>query len=402
MAAKPSRSRALYLWAGVVLLALVLWGAWPRAAAVEVGEVRREALEVGFHEEGRTRLKARYTVSAPLDGMLERVELEPGDPVTQATVVATIRPHAGTLLDAATRESLQAQRQAAEDALQRADEELAAAKAQRDQAARSSTRLAALAKSGQVSAQAAEDARSALDVADAHLRSAASAVREARHRQDALAAPLDWEGRNASVLPAIPLHAPVSGVVIRRSIESAGPVRAGQVVVEIGDPSQLEVVVELLTADALRLPAGGEVRLSAEGGAGMLRGRLRRIEPGGFTKVSALGVEEQRVLAVVDFVDVPEGWGDGYRVDAYFIVWHGEAVLTVPVPALFREGAQWRVYAVDAGRAAMRTVDIGWLGEGRAEVRGGIDAGFRVVLYPDDELRAGDRVHPIVEPPARR
>lgn len=394
-AGKPSRSQALYVWGGLVLLALVLWGAWPRAAAVDVGEVRREALEVGFQEEGRTRLRDRHSIAAPLDGLLDRVELEPGDAVKEGSVVATLRPHPGTLLDAATRESLQAQLRAAEDALRRAEDELAAAKAQRDQASRTSERFVALGKAGQISAQSSEEAHSVLDIAQARLRGATSGVREARHRKEALAAPLDWAGRNTAAPAAMTLPAPVAGVVIRRAIESAGPVRAGQVIVEIGNPSQLEVIVELLTSDALRLTPGSPVRLRAADGAGTLRGTLRRIEPGGFTKVSALGVEEQRVLAIVDFVDAPTGWGDGYRVDARFSLWRAEAVLTVPISALFREADAWRVYVVKNGRAALRAVDIGWLGEAKAEIRGGLDAADQVVLYPGDEIRDGDRVRPV-------
>ncbi|MCQ4163492.1 efflux RND transporter periplasmic adaptor subunit [Tahibacter harae] len=398
-AGRPSRSRALYVWGGLVLLALVLWAAWPRAAAVDVGEVRREALEVGFHEEGRTRLRQRHSIAAPLDGLLDRVELEPGDAVEEGSVVATLRPQAGALLDAATRESLQAQLRAAEDALRRAEEEFAAAKTQRDQASRTSARLSTLGKSGQVSAQSGEEARTVLDIAQARLRGAVAGVREARHRKEALAAPLGWEGRNTAIPAAMALPAPVAGVVIRRAIESAGPVRAGQVIVEIGDPSQLEVIVELLTADALRLTPGAPVRLSAADGAGTVQGTLRRIEPSGFTKVSAVGVEEQRVLAIVDFGDAPAGWGDGYRVDARFGVWRAEAVLTVPISALFREADAWRVYLVKNGRAVLRAVDIGWLGEVRAEIRGGLDAGDRVVLYPGDEIRDGDRVQPVWHEP---
>jgi HlyD family secretion protein len=212
-----------------------------------------------------------------------------------------------------------------------------------------------------------------------------------------LTAPLDREGRDSDERTAIPVRAPITGVVIQRSLESAGPVRAGQALLEIGDPSKLEVIAELLTGDALKLSPGADARLTASDGAEPVPGKLRRVEPGAFTKVSALGVEEQRVLSITDILGAARSWGDGYRIDVQFIVWRGAGVVTVPVSALFREGSSWRVYVVDAGRAALRPVEIGWMGEARAEVVSGLAVGDRVILHPSDELREGVRVREIVD-----
>jgi HlyD family secretion protein len=219
-------------------------------------------------------------------------------------------------------------------------------------------------------------------------------VRAAAGRRDAIRDALRLQGSARREREPLALLAPVDGRVLQRFVESAGLVRAGQPLLELGDPRELEVVVEVLTAEALRLRPGTPVLLRIAADRPALAGRLRLLEPAAFTKVSALGVEEQRVRAIVDLPGPVPALGDGYRVDAEFQVWAAERVLTVPVAALFRDGEAWSVYAVEDGRARRRRVAIGHLGAARAEVAGGLPAGTEVVLYPGDEVRDGDRVAP--------
>ncbi|MCE3004912.1 MAG: HlyD family efflux transporter periplasmic adaptor subunit, partial [Xanthomonadaceae bacterium] len=231
---------------------------------------------------------------------------------------------------------------------------------------------------------------------------AAARADEAAARQRGLAAQaaLGEEGR-AGGGTALPLLAPVAGVVVRRHLESAVPVAAGTAVLELGDPRALEVEVEALSTDAVRLRAGQAARILRWGGEGALDARVQRVEPGGFTKVSALGVEEQRVRVILDFDAPAERWaalGDGYRVEVEFIAWQGEDVLQVPAPALFRLDGRWHVYVDDDGRARARAVEIGERSAEAAQVLSGLAAGERVVVYPDERIADGVRVMPI-DPP---
>jgi HlyD family secretion protein len=228
------------------------------------------------------------------------------------------------------------------------------------------------------------------------VRSAQARTQAARVRRDSARAVLDLQGTaSRNGVNRLELPAPVDGQVIRRFVESEGFVRAGQPLLEVGDPQALEVIVEALTADATRVAPGTRVNLLRWGGDAPLHGRVQTVEPGGFTKISALGVEEQRVLIVIALEEAQEdrpALGDGYRVEAEFRVWSADSVLTVPVAALFRDGTQWAVYTIDDGRARMRHVRIGQIGERAAEVRAGLREGSMVVLYPGDSLRDGARV----------
>lgn len=393
--AKPTRP--LYLLLAIALVALALWGFWPRPAPVEVAQVVRGPLTVTFTEEGRTRLRDRYLVSAPLDGVVERIMLEPGDAITAGAEVAVLRPGNAALFDPASRTEAEARWRAAGDDLDAAIAATAAAAALRDRLQAARRRAESLAKQQLIATDQLDEARAQSAAAEADLRSAQARAQAARIRRDSARAVLDLQGRaSRSRRNRLPLTSPIDGRVIRRFLESESPVRAGQSLLELGDPQALEVIVEALTSDAMRVAPGTGVRLLRWGGSAPLRGKVQTIEPGGFTKVSALGVEEQRVLVVVALPDVRRYpiLGDGFRVEAEFQVWHADAVLSIPVAALFRDGDAWATYAIEQGRARLRHVRIGQMGDATAEVRGGLEPGTQVILYPGDDLHDGMRVRP--------
>lgn len=392
--AKPARP--LYLLLAGALVALALWGFWPRAVPVEAARVERGPLTVGFTEEGRTRLRDRYQVSAPLDGVIERIVLEPGDTVKSGTPVAVLRPANAALFDPASRSEAEARWRAAGDELDAAIAATAAATALRDRLQAARRRAESLAAQQLIASDQRDEIRSQALAAEANVLSAKARTQAARVHRDSARAVLDLQGTaSRNGVNRLELPAPIDGMVIRRFVESEGFVRAGQPLLEVGDPRALEVIVEALTADATRVAPGTRVDLLRWGGDSPLQGRVQTIEPGGFTKISALGVEEQRVLIVVALEaarkDRP-AIGDGYRVEAEFQVWSSDSVLTVPVAALFRDGLEWAVYAIEGGRARLRHVRIGQIGERVAEVRAGLREGSMVVLYPGDSLRDGARV----------
>lgn len=393
--AKPTRP--LYLLLAIALGGMALWGFWPRAASVEIAHVARAPLSVTFTEEGRTRLRDRYLVSAPLDGVVGRITLEPGDAVKAGAQVAMMSPATSALFDPVNRAEAEARWRAADDELDAAIAATTAASALRDRLEAARRRAESLAKQQLIAADQLDAARAQATAAHAELRSAQARSQAARIRRDSARAVLALQGSAARADGnRLPLVSPIDGRVIRRFVESESPVRAGQSLLELGDPRALEVIVEALTSDAMRVAPGTPVRLLRWGGSAPLEAKVQRIEPGGFTKISALGVEEQRVLVVVALPDVAQypNLGDGFRVEAEFQVWHADDVLTIPVAALFRDGGAWATYAIERGRTRLRHVRIGQLGEGAAQIEGGLDEGAQVVLYPDDSLRDGMKVRP--------
>lgn len=389
------RIRPLYALLAIALVVLALWGFWPRALPVEAAKVERAPLTVTFTEEGRTRLRDRYLVSAPLDGVVERIPLEPGDAVTAGGPVAVMRPANAALFDPASRAEAEARWRAADDELDAALGATTAAAAVRDRLDAARRRAESLSRQRLISSDQLDEARAQSTAAEANLRSARARSQAARIRRDSARTVLDLQG-TASKKGAnhLSLVAPIDGRVIRRFVESEGFVRAGQSLLEVGDPRALEIIVEALTADAMRVAPGTQVRLLRWGGDIPLQGRIQTIEPGGFTKISALGVEEQRVLIVIALEETARHppLGDGFRVEAEFQVWHGGSVLSVPVAALFRDGDQWAVYAIEQGRARLRHVQTGHMGDNAAEIRGGLREGAAVVLYPGDSVRDGMRI----------
>jgi HlyD family secretion protein len=378
-----------------VVAVLIVVALWPATVTVDVASVSRGPLVVTVDEEGVTRVRDRYIVSAPLSGRVLRIELEPGDRVKRGQVVARVRAEAPPLLDARTRAEAEAGVESARAALGRARAEEQRAKAALDQARRDLARVQRLADDRIVAKQEQDAHEADVQMAQETANAAAFAVRAASselQRAETRLAPstLEAPGRVVSVA------APVEGVVLKRVRESETVVPAGDPLVEIGDPAGLEIVADLLSTDAVRTKAGARAFIEQWGGEKPLEARVRRIEPAGFMKISALGVEEQRVNIVLDFVEsspaARAALGDGYRVEVRVVIWESPDVVKVPTSALFRHGEKWAVYVMDRGRAKRTLVDLGHQTGQYAELISGLAPGARVILHPGDTLVDGTRV----------
>jgi HlyD family secretion protein len=366
----------------------------PRPVPIDVGRTTRGALLVAVEESGKTRVKDRYVVSAPATGNLSRLMLEPGDLVKQGDTLAEIAPALSPLLDRRTRAEAEARLGAAVSALGQAQAQTGRAAAAQELAERDLARVRRLAQAGVVASQPLEQA-----VFEARMRAEehASAVfagkvatEEVRMARVALG-----RGDGATRDRHVDALAPASGRVLRVFQKSAGPVPAGTPLVEVGDPAALEIVVDLLTTNAVQVRAGTEVMIQGWGGEGPLAGRVRLIEPSGFTRPSALGVDEQRVNVVIALTDPRERWaalGDGYRVETRLVLWQAADVLKAPQGAVFRHGNGWAVFRVDDGRAALVPVEIGHRGDTEVEILSGLSPGATVAVHPGDRVRPGVRV----------
>jgi HlyD family secretion protein len=393
------RRRLLQGTALLLLAGLLGYAFWPRPLEADLGRVARGPLRVTVDEEGKTRVRERYLVSAPLTGQLLRVTLRPGDRVTAGkTLLAAIEPCDPGLLDDRALAQAEARLKAAEATRKQATPKLEHARVTQAHAARELRRARELLHTGGGSQQeysnaqakereAEEDLKAAefaVQIADFELALARAALARTRPRS-----PGESEGWRFDIL------APVSGRVLHVSQESAAVVTPGQKLLEVGDPSQLEVEVDVLSSDAVKIAPGAKAFLERWGGDEPLQGRVRLVEPAGFMKVSALGVEEQRVNVILDFIDPPtkyERLGDAYRVEARVVIWEADDVLKVPAGALFRQGGDWAVYAVEDGRARLRRVEVGRSNGLETEVRAGLAQGDAVILHPSDKIQAGTRV----------
>ncbi len=403
--ARKTLSRSVLIAAAAGLLAVGFGFAfWPRATMVDLGEVTRGGMRLTVNEQGKTRVSDAYVISTPIAGTLLRVQLMPGDPVEKgATVVARMRPASPAALDIRTRGQAMAAVEAAEAALQVAEANLAAAQADADLAQSDLERTAQLADRGAVSLAALDRAQSALRAAQARLDIATAAIqqREAELRSARaqligfddpdLYDPLDTSRGDDWVI-----HAPTDGVVLQVIHESETTLGAGSPIVVIGDIREsLEVIVELISVDAVNVQVGAPVEIANWGGPGVLTGVVSRVEPFGETKVSALGVEEQRVTAIVTITSPEEdrqGLGHGYAVEARIVIWSTEDAVRVPSSALFREGTGWAVFVYDDGTARLRPVEIGHDNGQQAEVLAGLSEGDLIVLYPNSDLSDGASV----------
>jgi HlyD family secretion protein len=381
----------------VAVLGLIGVGLRGEALPVELVEARAAPLEVSFQEEGKTRLRQRYLVTAPVAGSVRRIELEPGDQVAAGQIVAQLEPTVTGLLDPASRARASAEASAAAAALDAARQRAAAARAAEGLARREHERVAAMPAESAISKSQIDTARTRALQARAELAAAIAEEQLAGQRQLAAAAVLAQEGR-AGGDSTIALPAPIGGVVIKRFQESAGMVAPAQPLLEIGDPAEIEIEVEALSTDAVRLEPGMRARVLRWGGNAPLEATVTRIEPGGYTKVSALGVEEQRVRVILGFASPREQWadlGDAYRVEVEFVLWAGNAVLQVPSSALFREDGRWHLYVDDGGRAHKLAVEIGQRAALATQITAGLRAGQRVVAHPDDKMADGVRLKAI-------
>ena len=369
--------------AGAALLVLLAFGLRPRPAPVETARAAFGALRATVSEEGKTRIRQRYVVSSPVTGQLRRVLFKPGAEIAAGNVVSVIEPMAASPLDPRSRALAEARRAAATAALDKS---------------RSAYALA-LSELHRMERMFAEKTVSPQDLESVQMRETAAA-------RDVIAAEGALRAAEAELAEAVPgatpalveVRAPVAGRVLHVFQESERPVTAGTALLDVGDPADLEVVIELLSRDGAAIAAGTAVELEQWGGPKPLQARVRLVEPAAFTKISALGVEEQRVNVVAD-ITTPlaerASLGDNFRVEARVVVWESPRVLKVPVSALFRRGSSWAAYAVRNGRAALVPVSVGPSSGTETQVTEGLKEGDEVILYPGDRVADGQRVSPV-------
>lgn len=377
------------------VIAALLWAFTPKSVMVETAEVTRGRFEQTIDEDGKTRVRERFVVSAPLAGRVQRITLKAGDAVARGDVLAIMQPAAPPLIDAREERELEARVGAAQAALARARTNVAHARAALAQNRADAVRTQKLAAQGFVApAQLERDelkatlsAREA-EAADFERNAAAHQLEQAR-----AALTRSRQGWQAGRGERLDIRSPVSGRVLRVVQESEAVVALGAPLLEIGDPTDLELVVDVLSGDALQIAAGQTVKLERQAGSWpALEGRVRKVEPSAFTKVSALGVEEQRVNIVIDLTSPREQWqnlGDAYRVDARIVVFAHSNAVKVPVSALFRDNAQWAVFIADGNTARKRIVETSHRGAREALVDKGLAPGERVIVYPGDAVRDG-------------
>lgn len=400
--AMSATARRLLLWLPILLVfALALaWLLRPLPVPVDLALVETGPIRVTVDEEGRTRVREVYAVAAPTHGRLQRIPVEVGDPVeAHTTVLARIEPAEPAFLDIRSMREAEAAASAASAALVLVDAEIARVEAELDLARAELARAQSLLRSNAVS-QAVVDRR----LSEARALEAALAEAKARREMrqfefETARARLIQPGDERRLTAAedgccVPVTSPVTGVVLAVLEESETVVDPGRPLVEVGDPTALEVVVDVLSRDAVRVEPGADATMEGWGGP-PLAATVRRIEPTGFTKVSALGVEEQRVNIVLDPAPPMDGWarlGHGYRVDVRITVFAADAVTKVPLSALFRDGERWAVFVAEAERARLRHIEIDARDRDHAMVTAGLEPGEQVVLYPAERVVDGVRL----------
>jgi HlyD family secretion protein len=400
-----TRNRIVLAGAAVVAAGLGAWALRAQPVVVEIGQATRGTFEQAVSDDGKTRVRERYTVAAPLAGRVERIRLKAGDPVNAGQAVAVLRPSAPAFLDARTARELEARVGAAEAQQARARAEAARVSAQRDQASADLERQGRLAREGFVSATAREQAELALRTAERTLEAARFAEDAAGHDvQQARAALVRYRAESGARVPsgtAWEVTAPAAGRVLKVVQESEGPVALGAPLLEIADSRSLEAVVDVLSQESVGIRPGMSARIDLGPGVAPLAARVRLVEPAAFTKISALGVEEQRVNVVLDFaepLDRVQTLGDGFRVEASIVTQRIDDAVKAPVGALFRDGDGWAVFAVEGDRAVKRPVKVPHRNGVDAHIESGLKPGDKVVVYPPDTLRDGARIRP--QPPA--
>ena len=379
-----------------LVIGLLVWGFWPQPVVIETVEVRRAPLTITIEEEGRSRVIDRYVISAPVDGVACRVQLDVGDPVQQGEILLGITPLKAQVLDSRSRAQAIAAVSAAQSALAAAREQVSATDAAARLATTDLQRLQPLAQKGLASKGELDRAETAVLTSAAAKRSASFNVQVANYEMQAAKSVLEYSADTKGE-PAVrvPVTSPITGKILKVLRECEGPVRTGEPLLEVGDPAALEVEVDVLSADAVQIKPGMQVLFERWGGDQPLQGVVRMVEPVGFTKFSALGVEEQRVLIISDFTSPVEEWqrlGDGYRVEAKFVLWREKNVLQVPASSLFRYREGWAVFVVDDQRARRREVDVGQRNGLVAQISVGLEEGDTVINHPSDEVEDGVRV----------
>ena len=380
---KTTRRWILYvILAGLVILAVL--GLQPQPSPVETARAAFGPLRATVSEEGKTRIRQRYVVSAPVSGQLRRIPFKPGaEVVAGETVVAVIDPLPASPLDERNRALAEARRDSARAVLEKSRQSYELAR-------KDLGRVEQMFNAGTISPQELESAKMRETGAARDVAAAEGALRQVE-------AELAVTGVAESTIAPVEVRANATGRVLHVFQESTRAVLQGTALLEIGDPADLEVVVEMLSRDGAAIPAGAPVLLEQWGGPVPLEGRVRLVEPAAFTKISALGVEEQRVLVVVDITSPRETWrslGDNFRVEARVVTWEDPRVLKLPSSGVFRQGSQWAAYVVRDGRAHLVPVEAGRTSGADIQITGGLKEGDEVILYPGDRIKDGQRVKP--------
>ena len=385
--------RVVYAIVGVAVVALLAWTQRPRPTAVQAGAVARGPMTVTVDEDGVTRVKDRYLVSAPLAGNLGRIELSPGDAVKRGAILTRMLPVESPLLDARSKAGVEARVLSASAAQRQARTAIDRAKTALELAQSEADRTKALSDKGALPPAELERASLLLKSRREELASAQFGAAVADHEVEVAAAAVK-RVQPGTKSEQFEVTSPCDGVVLR-VLQKDGVVQAGTPLLEIGDPAALEVVVDVLTADAIQLRAGAKVRLDRWGGDEPLAAHVKLVEPSAFVKLSSMGVEESRVNAVVQLDDPRDKWkalGDGYRLEARIVVWQADDVITVPEGALFRRNDGWATFVIEGDKAALRPVKVGRRNGTVAQVLDGLRAGERVILHPSDTIAVGSRV----------
>jgi HlyD family secretion protein len=394
---RPVR-RIVAALAGLAVVALIAWALWPKPVAVDIAAIAAGPLEVAVEDEGITRIREVYTVSAPIGGKMLRAPRDVGDDVAAGkTVVATIEPTDPSFLDVRTQRVNAAVVQAAEAAVDLAEAQIKQAKSQLVFTQSDLRRAEELAASHTISDRTLEKAKLDVTSAEAAVASAIATLEVRRRELESARAHMIQPGEPTvrSAGCCIDVRAPVDGRILKIIAESEQVVQAGAPLLELGDPRDLEIVVDFLSRDAVRIAPGALAYIESWGGDGVLNARVKRVEPTGFTKISALGIEEQRVKVILDFIGPPDArqqLGHGYRIIARVVVWHGTDVTLVPLGALFRQGESWAVFVVVNGRAQRRLVKIGERNLHAARVLDGLKVGEQVILHPSDRVADDVRI----------
>jgi len=389
------RRKILMISVILIVVALLIYGFLPKTQDVDIAVVKRGALQITIEEEGRTRLKDRFTISAPTAGYLQRIAAKVGDIIQKGQVVAVLEPLPSQALDPRSRATAQAAVSSAEAALKAAMERERVAKTDAAYLEQKRERLKALYDKGSIAKDQFDQISSEAQKAGALQLSVTAEVNLARSELERANITL----RNFSAVRergnTVEVKSPVSGAVFRIYRESEGAVNVGEPLMDLGNSRDLEVRVEVLSSDAVKIQKGTDVLFKRWGKDEPLKGKVRLVEPAGFTKISSLGVEEQRVLVIVDITSPPEQWsmlGDGFLMEAHFVIWEGQNILQIPASALFRSGEKWSVFVVERGKARKRLVEIGRRNGLAAEILSGLKENDRVLAYPDDSISEGTKI----------
>ncbi len=391
------------LW-GILLIAAIMAGVFamfPKPVAVESATAKIGLLRVTVQEDGKTRIREKYVVSAPVSGRVSRIELDAGDQCSEATLLAVILPSAPAMLDARARAEAIARVQAAEAALQRAQSNREQAVIHHELNITKLTRAQKLRPSNAIS-------QSEFDIAQTESLASAQAIQTARFETEIASFELTMakaavnqfsESAEDTNVDPFEIAAPIAGRVLRVIQESSAVVAVGTPLIELGDPRNLEIEIDVLSSDAVRIQPGAKLTVEHWGGETPLQGYVRVIEPRAFTKVSSLGVEEQRVNVIADFNEPPEriaSLGDGYRVEANITVNEIPDALIIPNSALFRHQRKWHVLTINDGKAELQAVEIGAQNESETQITAGLELGAEVIVYPSDTLKPGTLVRPTI------